>query len=104
MRRWIIGISLCGALMCASFTVAYLADRRLGVVAPWSLLLAPVLVLAGFAGAMRGVRMLKFTKPVAYAEFFPERETPPPARPRRTIEGFVLIDDCGAASTDRGAI
>jgi len=102
MRKWTIGIGLCGALLCASFVVAYTADRRLGVVAPWSLLLAPVLVLAGCAGVMRGLRSPEFVRPTLRPGSHPDRPASRPTHRGRTIEGFVLFSDRGAAAADEG--
>lgn len=44
MKKWTRGLGPCGILIGVSFGIAYVADRRLGVVAPWGRLLAPVFV------------------------------------------------------------
>ena len=92
MKKWTWGLGLCGILIGVSFGIAYVADRRLGVVAPWSFLLAPVIGLTLTAGALRAIQTvgqrLQGNAPVFVRE-------PRPSRPRprnRCAEGFVLFD------------
>lgn len=92
MKNWTWGLGLCGILIGVSFGIAFVADRRLGVVAPWSLLLAPVIGLTLTAGVLHALQSvgqrLRGNAPVFVRE-------PGPSRPRqrnRCAEGFVLFD------------
>lgn len=102
MTRWIIGGALyAGALFVTAFGIVLAADQRLGVPAPYSMLVAPVALISIAAMLL----LLRDWRPTRAAVVPFRRDPTPPVRidpsvgpphaRRRAVhvaEGFVLLE------------
>ena len=113
MKRVVIAWILCTVLSLGSFALLVLADRRLGVMLPFSLPLAFAGVSALAPGLFALFEALRARRPVVVYQA-PPREipvernrepSPLPAdrRRRRMAQGLVLLDCSSFATRQRAA-
>jgi hypothetical protein len=113
MKRVIVAWILCTVLSLGSFALLVLADRRLGVMLPFSLPLAFAGVSALAPALFALFESLRARRPIVVREA-PPREVPAerdrePApltagrRRRRTAQGVVLLDFSSYATGERAA-